>query len=76
MELKGGQWGTREPKPVHSYEKRTLGGRPKGKYCKKMEDGFDKTKAAASRGIMSVKIGANIGVRWIKAKYRKNTRKH
>ncbi|PON53763.1 CDP-diacylglycerol-glycerol-3-phosphate 3-phosphatidyltransferase [Trema orientale] len=70
------QWDTNEPKPAPVYETRTLGGRPKGKYSKKMEDGLGKTKAAASRGIMRVKIGATIGARWIKAKYHKTTRKH
>lgn len=70
------QWDTRRPNPAPVYEKRTLGGRPKGKYAKKMEDGLGKTKAAAARGIMRVKIRATIGVHWIKEKYHKTTTKH
>lgn len=69
------QWDTSEPKPI-PVSKRTLGDRPKGKFSQKMEDGFDKTKAAASHGVMRVKVGATIGVRWIKDKYHKTTGKH
>lgn len=80
------QW---DPEPVVVPQKKTttLGGHPKGKYSQKMEDGFEKTKEVASRGFAKAKVGAaggfakakvgaTAGVRWIKDKYHKTTRKH
>ena len=70
------QWDSTEPNHAHQKGTVTLGGRPKGKYSQKMGDGLGKTKAVASRGLMKVKVGASVGVRWLKDKYHKTTRKH
>ncbi|EXB82660.1 hypothetical protein L484_027841 [Morus notabilis] len=68
------QW---DPEPITVPEKRTPGGgSSKAQFSQKMEDGFDKTKAAASRGFVKVKNGTAVGVRWIKEKYHKTTGKH
>ncbi|CAB4295090.1 unnamed protein product [Prunus armeniaca] len=40
----------------------------KGNYTRKVEEGFDKIKAAASNGMNRVKIAAHLGLHWIKSK--------
>lgn len=46
------------------------------KYKEKMKDGLGKTKEVASQGFHKVKAGTSAGVRWIKEKYHKTSRKH
>ncbi|CAN1187631.1 hypothetical protein LINPERPRIM_LOCUS31942 [Linum perenne] len=52
------------------------GGRGKGKYSKKVEEGISKTKEVASTGMKKVKIGASIGLVWMKDKYNKTAKKN
>lgn len=48
----------------------------KGKYSRKVEAGWGKTKAVASTGMKKVKEGTSVSVHWIKDKYHKTTHKH
>ncbi|KAE8023394.1 hypothetical protein FH972_009093 [Carpinus fangiana] len=51
------------------------GGGAREKYSRKVEEGFGKTKAAASTGLKKVKGGASVGLHWIKDKCQKTTQK-
>lgn len=71
------QWDSSNADPIAPCEKKKLGdGGNKSKYSKKMEDGFEKTKAAASNSMKKAKSGAVLSGRWIKDKYHKTTQKH
>ncbi|XVE84990.1 hypothetical protein DITRI_Ditri17bG0056200 [Diplodiscus trichospermus] len=47
----------------------------KSKYSKKVENGFDKTKAAAVTSMKKAKAGAAAGISWIKQNCSKKTHK-
>lgn len=72
------QWDSRQDHdpPVPPKGKKTLGDDGKGKYSRKMGEGFDKTKTAATNGMRKVKTGAVLSARWIKDKCHKNTEKN
>lgn len=67
------------PDPVPYETKKSHGAAAAGgareKYSKKVEEGFGKTKAAASTGLKKVKGGASVGLHWIKDKCQKTTQK-
>ncbi|KAG6650919.1 hypothetical protein I3843_06G071300 [Carya illinoinensis] len=69
------QWDYSNPDPVPDTKNSSHGGGAKGKYSRKVEDGFGKTKAAASTGVKKVKEGASLGFHWIKDKYQNTTQK-
>ncbi|KAH7515784.1 hypothetical protein FEM48_Zijuj10G0063200 [Ziziphus jujuba var. spinosa] len=72
------QWDTHQDNdpPIPPKGKKTLGDDGKGKYSRKMEEGLDKTKTAATNGMRKVKTGAVLSVRWIKDKCHRNTQKN
>ena len=64
-----------EPIPPPCEKKKLGDGGNKGKYSKKMEDGLDKTKVAATNGMRKVKTGAVLSARWIRDKCHRTTQK-
>ncbi|KAK6931130.1 hypothetical protein RJ641_002923 [Dillenia turbinata] len=59
------------PDPVPETKKNET-----GKYSKKIGEGVDKSKSAASTGVKKVKQGASVGFNWIKDKCHKTPQKN
>ncbi|KAK3030069.1 hypothetical protein RJ639_037617 [Escallonia herrerae] len=71
------QWDYDQDLALAEQTKKSIynGGSRTSRYGKKVEHGYDKTKAVASTGVKKVKEGTSVGIQWIKEKYHRTTHK-